>query len=157
MKKAYYNSPIGTLEIISSDEGIEEINFIKESKEYGIENNIEDKNIKECIRQLEEYFQGNRKEFTVRLNLKGTDFQKQVWNELMRIPYGKTVTYKHIAQEINNPKAVRAVGGANNKNKIPIIIPCHRVIGTSGKLIGYAGGLDIKEFLLKHEGIDTRR
>lgn len=107
------------------------------------------------IRELTEYFLGKRKQFTVPLHLVGTEFQKKVWRALLEVPYGKTVTYKDIAKKIGNPKALRAVGMANNKNKIPIIVPCHRVIGSDGKLTGYAAGLSIKEKLLKLEGIQV--
>ena len=104
-----------------------------------------------AVKELEEYFQGKRKEFTVPCRPEGTDFQKRVWEALTRIPYGETRTYKEIAVEAGNPKASRAVGMANNKNPVPIIIPCHRVIGSDGKLTGYAGGLGVKEFLLNLE------
>ena len=104
--------------------------------------------ISEAFLQLEQYFKGERKEFSLPLNPKGTPFMKNVWNALCDIPYGKTVTYKDIAQAVGNPKACRAVGLANNKNPIAIVIPCHRVIGCSGKLVGYAGGLDLKRKLL---------
>lgn len=102
---------------------------------------------------LREYFNGALKVFDLPLDVIGTPFQKQVWQALTEIPYGKTVTYKDIAVKINRPKAVRAVGMANNKNKIPIIIPCHRVIGSNGSLVGYGGGLHIKKKLLSLEGV----
>lgn len=103
------------------------------------------------ITQLDEYFQGRRKSFNVPLQFKGTEFQIKVWQELANIPYGDTCSYKDIAERINRPKAYRAVGMANNKNPFPIILPCHRVIGSQGQLTGYAGGLDIKNFLLQLE------
>ena len=99
--------------------------------------------------QLDEYFQGKRTTFSLPFKLTGTPFQLAVWKELQNIPYGQTTSYKEIAQKINKPKAYRAVGMANNKNPLPIIIPCHRVIGSNGKLIGYAGGLKLKNYLLK--------
>ena len=99
--------------------------------------------------QLDEYFQGKRTTFSLPFKLTGTPFQLAVWKELQNIPYGKTTSYKEIAQKINKPKAYRAVGMANNKNPLPIIIPCHRVIGSNGKLIGYAGGLKLKNYLLE--------
>lgn len=108
--------------------------------------------IKEAFRQLSEYFSGNRKTFNLPLLLKGTDFQKQVWQALLKIPFGETRSYKQIAEAIGNPKAVRAVGMANNKNPLLIVVPCHRVIGGNGKLVGYAVGLDKKEYLLRLEG-----
>lgn len=105
--------------------------------------------------QLDEYFQGKRTTFSLPFKLTGTPFQLAVWKELQNIPYGKTTSYKEIAQKINKPKACRAVGMANNKNPLPIIIPCHRVIGSNGKLIGYAGGLKLKNYLLELEKSHT--
>ena len=104
--------------------------------------------VAEAFFQLEEYFAGTRKEFTVPLAPAGTPFMQSVWSALCQIPYGKTASYKEIAQVVGNPKASRAVGMANNKNPIAIFIPCHRVIGSSGKLVGYAGGMDLKQKLL---------
>ncbi|HHD2752553.1 TPA: methylated-DNA--[protein]-cysteine S-methyltransferase [Clostridium perfringens] len=149
INKGYYNSPIGVLEIVESDGFIVEINFVQEA------NCLEDlssEEIKKCKKELEEYFEGKRTEFTVKINfIKGTDFQRLVWNELRKIPYGETVSYKDIAEKIGNPKGCRAVGGANNKNPIAIIVPCHRVIGKNGSLTGYADGLSKKEYLLDIE------
>ena len=105
--------------------------------------------------QLDEYFQGKRTTFSLPFKLTGTPFQLAVWKELQNIPYGKTTSYKEIAQKINKPKACRAVGMANNKNPLPIVIPCHRVIGSNGKLIGYAGGLNLKNYLLELEKSHT--
>lgn len=116
--------------------------------------NIEEKDtklLKEAEKQLEEYFSLKRKQFNLPYKQEGTTFMKKVWNALQEIPYGETRSYKQIAEEIGKTKAVRAVGMANNKNKIPIIIPCHRVIGSNGKLIGYALGLDVKKYLLDLE------
>lgn len=105
--------------------------------------------------QLDEYFQGKRTTFSLPFKLTGTPFQLAVWKELQNIPYGQTTSYKEIAQKINKPKAYRAVGMANNKNPLPIIIPCHRVISSNGKLIGYAGGLNLKNYLLELEKSHT--
>lgn len=105
--------------------------------------------------QLDEYFQGKRTTFSLPFKLTGTPFQLAVWKELQNIPYGQTTSYKEIAQKINKPKAYRAVGMANNKNPLPIIIPCHRVIGSNGKLIGYVGGLKLKNYLLELEKSHT--
>jgi O-6-methylguanine DNA methyltransferase len=105
------------------------------------------------FRQLNEYFNLERKNFDVPLDIFGTQFQIQVWNEVKKIPYGETITYKALANRINNPGSVRAVGGANSMNPVPIIIPCHRVVGIKGSLVGYAGGLELKEHLLELEGI----
>lgn len=147
MNYGYFESPIGKIKIEAEGEYIVGVSFNEESSP-GDEN----KAVKECKRQLEEYFYGKRKNFDLKLKfLKGTDFQLSVWKALSEIPYGETVTYKFIAEKINNPKAVRAVGGANNKNPIGIIVPCHRVIGCNGKMIGYAEGIDKKEYLLNME------
>ncbi len=103
------------------------------------------------IHELKQYFQGDLNRFSVQMDLKGTPFQKQVWNALLKIPSGETVSYKRIAINIGNEKAARAVGHANNRNPIPIIVPCHRVIGQNGALVGYRGGLSLKEWLIHHE------
>jgi len=107
--------------------------------------------LKECVQQLNEYFAGDRKEFSLNLILDGTDFQKKVWNQLMKISYGTAVSYKDVAKAIRNDKAFRAIGSANGRNNIAIIIPCHRVIAHDGTLGGYGGGLGKKEWLLDHE------
>jgi methylated-DNA-[protein]-cysteine S-methyltransferase len=151
IQKGYYNSPVGMLEIFGSDNGISMIYFLDRPKE--IDSSIETPAVlKECINQLDEYFHGHRQQFDIQVDLQGTEFQKQVWLELMNIPFGKTASYHEIAQRIGSPNASRAVGLTNNRNKIPIIIPCHRVIGADGKLVGYGGGLWRKEWLLKMEG-----
>ena len=105
--------------------------------------------------QLQEYFAHKRRVFDVPLSAQGTEFQLKGWNALQNIPYGQTRTYAEIAELVDNPKGFRAVGMANNKNPLPILVPCHRVIGTGGKLVGYAGGLKIKKFLLELEGVET--
>lgn len=107
-------------------------------------------------RQLEEYFAGRRRAFSVPLSIHGSDFQMKVWRALMEIPYGETISYRELARRIGNPRACRAVGMANHVNRIPIFIPCHRVVGASGKLTGYAGGLEAKRILLETEGIDVK-
>ena len=108
--------------------------------------------IRKAYSQLTEYLQGERKTFDLPISLKGTPFQQQVWKALCEIPYGETRSYKQIAEAIGNPKSVRAVGMANNRNPLLIVVPCHRVIGTNGKLVGYGGGIEKKEFLLRLEG-----
>lgn len=156
-KVFFYNTKIGEIGIVEDDYGITEIytKDILEDKEKIIQENslkIEETSlINKAYNELEEYFNGKRKEFTLKLSLKGTDFQKKVWNELMNIPYGETRSYKEVAIKIGKPTAARAVGMANNKNKILIIIPCHRVIGQNGSLVGYGAGLDIKKYLLDLE------
>lgn len=144
-----YETKIGKITITECDSQLVSIDFGEPStKQINIS---ETPFIKEVHKELEEYFKGTRKTFQLPLALKGTPFQKKVWQTLMTIPYGETMTYKQVAEAVGNPKACRAVGMANNRNQIPIIIPCHRVIGSSGKLVGYAGGLHIKEKLLEME------
>ena len=146
---AYYESPIGIIKIKGSNKGIESLEFLETN--YIKKKLILNENMILCLRELDEYFTKGRRKFTVKLDISGTDFQRSVWEELSKIPYGQVRSYKDVAIKIGNPKAVRAVGGANNKNKIPIIIPCHRVIGINGKLVGYAGGIDKKKYLLNLE------
>jgi len=143
----YYNSPIGILEIITSEDAIISAMFVEEVKESTGESEV----LKEAIKQFDEYFKGTRKNFDIKCETKGTEFQKTVWDALMEIPYGVTLSYKELAIMIDNEKATRAVGKANSKNTISIIIPCHRVIGSDKSLIGYAGGLNRKKWLLEHE------
>ena len=106
------------------------------------------------LAQLDEYFRGDRTAFTVKLDLRGTDFQKKVWAKLLGVQFGKTTTYKDLAGAVGNPAATRAVGGANHRNPVSIIVPCHRVVGSDGRLTGYGGGLWRKDWLLRHEGHD---
>lgn len=110
-----------------------------------------------ACRQLREYFAGERREFEVAIDVEATDFQREVWSELQKIPYGETRSYGQIAEALGKPKAMRAVGLANGKNPIAILVPCHRVIGSSGALTGYAGGMDAKRWLLEHEGALAQR
>ena len=142
-----YNSIIGDIFISADENFLLSVKFVN----HNFIENKENKIIRQTIKQLDEYFRGKRKKFELPLNPKGTEFQKKVWLQLMKIPYGKTATYKDIATLIGNSNASRAVGNANNKNPIAIIIPCHRVIGSNNKLTGYAGGLDKKEKLLNLE------
>lgn len=149
----FYETEIGIIGIRENNKSITDIYFSK----VDTNDNIKETDlIKECFKQLKEYFEGNRVKFDLPLDARGTEFQKKVWNELLRIPYGETKSYKDIAVAIGNEKACRAIGMANNKNPIPIIIPCHRVIGSNGKLVGYAGGLNVKEKLLNIEKIDVK-
>lgn len=142
----YLESPLGWVEISASDEGVESVYFV-DSRGRGEPNKITE----QCKQQLQEYFDGNRKRFDLPLSPKGTDFQREVWRQLSLIPYGETTSYSFIAERLENPKAVRAVGAANGKNPISIIVPCHRVIGANGSLTGYAGGLKRKSWLLSLE------
>lgn len=150
MYQSYYQSPIGLIEIRANDLGVLAVTFLKE--EIQAEDAVSNTVTESTVLQLQEYFTGNRNEFDVPLAPIGTAFQQQVWTALLNIPFGKTDSYSAIAQKLNNPLSVRAVGAANGKNPIAIIVPCHRVIGASGNLTGYAGGLWRKEFLLKLEG-----
>jgi methylated-DNA-[protein]-cysteine S-methyltransferase len=152
----YYDSPIGMFRLFAGEKGITKIQFAFGCKERI--NTVEAKSplLKQAVRQLSEYFAGERKEFALQLDLQGTDFQLRTWNALCDIPYGETRSYKQIAEAIGCPKGCRAVGLANNRNPIPIIIPCHRVIGANGDLTGYAGGLEIKKRLLAIEGVSTK-
>lgn len=145
---------MGRLGIAERDGAISDVYFENESVPQTIDE-FETPLIREAFLQLEAYFAGRLYEFSLPLAPQGTDFMQTVWKELMAIPYGKTVSYKDVALAIGNPKAMRAVGMANNKNPIPVFIPCHRVIGSNGKLVGYGGGLPIKEFLLALEYRNT--
>lgn len=142
-------SPIGLYMIAASDKGITYVDRLTADQTVPVLS--ETPLLLEAKRQLQEYFAGTRKDFDLPLDTQGTPFQEKVWAALRQIPYGKTVSYKDIAVAIDNPKAVRAVGGANNKNPISIITPCHRVIGSTGKLVGYGGGIDAKVYLLQLE------
>jgi methylated-DNA-[protein]-cysteine S-methyltransferase len=144
----YYDSPAGLMKISSVGEAITEISFIAERQEAENKTGV----VEKCIIELDEYFYRGRKFFSVDLNLQGTVFQKKVWNELLTIPFGKTISYEELSMRIGDIKAIRAVGLANGMNPVAIIVPCHRVIGKNGDLTGYAGGLDRKEWLLFHEG-----
>lgn len=144
--KSYYESPIGLIEVTGTEKVITVVGF---AEVRGPEEPCP--LIQECINQLDEYFRGVRKEFDIPLAPAGTPFQKKVWQALGNIPYGQTKNYREIAESIGQEKACRAVGGANNRNPIFLLIPCHRVIGKNGSLTGYAGGLARKEWLLRHE------
>ncbi|KGA96089.1 iron-sulfur binding protein [Alkalihalobacillus alcalophilus ATCC 27647 = CGMCC 1.3604] len=158
------NSPIGPLTILATDKGVCHIHFGSfdkstaslnaRLKKLGLKGEYVSCNdtLTEVKKQLNEYFNGERKYFDVAIDLHGTAFQQKVWNALMKIEYGETSSYKAVAEMIGSPKAVRAIGGANNQNPLPIIIPCHRVIGSNGNMVGYGGGLDKKEHLLMLEG-----
>ncbi len=146
--RTYYNSPLGTIELSATGKGISSLYFIKEEEREYPKNNI----LSDAVRQLNEYFHKKRKEFSLPLDFEGTVFQKKIWNELLKIPFGKTVSYLHIAKRIGDENSTRAVGNANGKNPISIIVPCHRVIGANGNLVGYGGGIEKKKWLLEFEG-----
>ncbi len=147
----YYESPLGLIKIGGTDSYITELSFLDNSNqlEYGIPG-VSDL-LHECTEQLIEYFQGRRKAFEIPVHQEGTEFQKGVWNELLQIPYGKTISYLDLSKRLGDPKAVRAVANSNGKNKIMLLVPCHRVIGTDRTLVGYAGGMQRKKWLLQHE------
>jgi len=147
----YYESPIGLIKIGGTDQFIAEVSFIdnKEQKEHGAPG-ISDM-IHQCTEELIEFFAGRRKVFTVPVHQEGTDFQKRVWSELLEIPFGKTISYLDLSKRLGDPKAIRAAASANGRNKIAIIVPCHRVIGSDKTLVGYSGGLWRKKWLLQQE------
>lgn len=147
-----YESPVGELLLAGDEDGLQRIQFecnIKIDDEWQQDTGT----FEPVMTQLDEYFAKRRQYFDVKLNPQGTRFQKSVWKRLEKVAFGQTKYYAEIALEINNPKAARAIGMANNKNPIPIIIPCHRVIGKNGSLTGFAGGLDVKQQLLNLEGL----
>jgi methylated-DNA-[protein]-cysteine S-methyltransferase len=153
MYYCYLNTPIGDLLLAGNDDALSLVGFPRGSMRHDPDPDwtYNEKPFAAAREQLQEYFAGKRKEFDLPLHLSGTEFQVQVLEELQRIPYGETTSYGDIAQRIGRPKAMRAVGAANGRNPIPIIIPCHRVIGSSGQLTGFGGGLDTKEVLLRLE------
>lgn len=147
METAFIETPLGTAKIVGDANGITEISILTE----GEPSKKIPKELKESIFQLQEYFDGNRTDFTFKLNPQGTDFQQKVWQELLNIPFGKTMSYLDLSKKLGDVKAIRAVASANGRNPLWIVIPCHRVIGTDGSLTGYAGGLWRKKWLLEHE------
>ena len=148
METAYLKTPIGVLEIKGDESGLASVHFLETEVE---DTSIDLEYLKTTISQLQEYFEGTRTVFQLKLNPQGTDFQKRVWGKLEEIPCAKTVSYQEIANRLGDPKVIRAAASANGKNPISIIIPCHRVIGSDGSLTGYAGGLHRKKWLLAHE------
>lgn len=152
MQHTYLTSPIGTIKIQSNGRAITALSLSDEAPAENMKSPPECPVLQQAVAQLTAYFAGSLKHFDLPLEPIGTEFQKQVWEKLALVPFGSTQSYADIARAINNPKGVRAVGLANSKNPIAIVVPCHRVIGSNGKLTGYAGGLERKEWLLKHEG-----
>ncbi|MDQ1143672.1 methylated-DNA-[protein]-cysteine S-methyltransferase [Bacillus sp. SORGH_AS 510] len=151
MYKLDYLSPIGVLEVIGTEEAVVSILFTETEKPVHVKQPATPQVLMDAYGQLDEYFKGERQTFTFPFTVDGTLFQKKVWESLQEIPFGQTASYKDIAVSIGNDQAIRAVGSANGKNKLSIVIPCHRIIGSNGKLTGYAGGLWRKEWLLQHE------
>ena len=151
---AHLETPIGWLEVQGDAAAILAVNFIdgpgrgrRPGKRAGVLPPV----VEACLGQLEEYFRGQRASFDLPLRLEGTPFQRRVWEALLRVPYGRTTTYRDLAAAVGNVRATRAVGGANHRNPVSIIVPCHRVVGSDGGLTGYGGGLWRKEWLLEHE------
>jgi methylated-DNA-[protein]-cysteine S-methyltransferase len=157
MKLVYkiMDSPVGKLKLVASDKGLVAVLWENDSpSRVRLTELVEDATdpvLRETERQLEEYFAGKRKTFSLTLDMRGTRFQNDVWEALLAIPFGETRSYGQLAKQLGNPKATRAVGAANGRNPISIVVPCHRVIGSSGKLTGFAGGLDTKAHLLELE------
>ncbi|WP_091428584.1 methylated-DNA--[protein]-cysteine S-methyltransferase [Flavobacterium degerlachei] len=147
METAYIKTPLGIATLIGDENGVSEISVSDEGEASAIIPAV----LGEAVSQLNDYFEGNRNDFTFKLNPKGTDFQQKVWQSLLEIPYGKTRTYLEQSKILGDVKAIRAVASANGKNPLWIVIPCHRVIGSDGSLTGYAGGLWRKKWLLEHE------
>jgi methylated-DNA-[protein]-cysteine S-methyltransferase len=150
LKYCIVSSPIGPLRLLSNGKGLVRIEFPGRHESDGVA--ARDGVLDQAARELEEYFAGRRHDFEVAVDAGGTGFQQQVWDALRGIPYGEMRSYRDIADSIGNPRAVRAVGAANGRNPVPIIVPCHRVIGSDGKLTGFAGGLETKRRLLALEG-----
>ena len=157
METVFIDSPLGITKIVGDENGISELSVLSEgdsrakleqAKQITTEIPAQ---LQECVSQLREYFEGERKYFDFKLNPHGTDFQQKVWQELLKIPFGKTMSYLDLSKKLGDVKAIRAVASANGRNPLWIVVPCHRVIGTDGSLTGYAGGLWRKKWLLEHE------
>ena len=149
MSNCIIETPLGITKITGNAEGISAIKVL-DTKEVSLSDNIHS-DLKDCVLQLNEYFNETRKSFSFKMNPNGSDFQKRVWKKLLDIPYGETISYLELSNQLGDPKAIRAVASANGKNPLWIVIPCHRVIGSDGNLTGYAGGLYRKQWLLNHE------
>lgn len=149
----YYNSPVGWLKISGGDSCIYEVLFCPDESEPIPFNQPHQTTavLQQCMDELQEYFDGNRRNFEVPVHQEGTVFQQRVWNELTKIPYGSTINYMELSKRIGDIKAIRAAASTNGRNRIAILIPCHRVIGSNRDLVGYAGGLPNKRWLLQHE------
>ena len=167
MENCIIDSPLGFTKIVGDLNGIssvtvlnnielsagksDELSFLRKQESEEIPTDIIPIELEDCVIQLNEYFEGTRKQFNLKLNPQGTEFQKRVWNALENIPHGKTMSYLELSKQLGDVKAIRAVANANGKNPLWIIVPCHRVIGSDGSLTGYAGGLHRKQWLLEHE------
>lgn len=153
LPRAFLKTQIGFIEITGTEKGIKSLYFL----DFKVRVPRVPHELKNAVDQLHEYFNGERKAFDLTLDLEGSSFQLLVWSELLKIPYGKTITYHELAKRIGNASSFRAVGGANAANPVSVIIPCHRVLGANGKLVGYAGGLKRKKWLLEHEHAFAQR
>ena len=149
----YYHSPIGVIRVSGTDQFISEVHFMDETNEPIPPNSGEALSplVIQCVEELIQYFHGNRRQFEVPINQQGTGFQTKVWNELISIDFGKTISYLELSRRLGDTKAIRAAAAANGKNNVAIIVPCHRVIGSNRSLVGYGGGLWRKKWLLQHE------
>jgi len=151
---AYFESPIGWVKVRSDEAALLSLDFVDAAGRSGGEAASGPdlpRVLADCLGQLDGYFRGERTSFSLPLRLEGTPFQRLIWDLLLRIPYGKTTTYRELAEAAGNARATRAVGGANHRNPVSIVVPCHRVVGSDGRLTGYGGGLWRKEWLLRHE------
>lgn len=152
MYTSYYQSPLGVLRIIATESYISEVHFCSDTELPGASAETGfTPLLQQCTEQLIEYFQGLRRAFELPVHQPGTSFQQSVWSALMAISFGKTISYKDLARKLGDPKVIRAAASTNGKNKIAIIVPCHRVIGTNREMVGYAGGIRRKKWLLEHE------
>ena len=152
----YYESPIGWIEVRGGASGVSGLDFVEPGRVPKVKPRPLSlpAPLADCLTQIDEYFRGDRTAFSVKLDLQGTVFQKRVWAELLKVKFGHTTTYKALAAAVGNPASTRAAGGANHRNPVSIIVPCHRVVGSDGRLTGYGGGLWRKDWLLRHEGHD---
>lgn len=148
MDNCFVNTPLGIAKITGDKNGIASISILNSEE---IVSEVIPETLQNCVAQLQEYFESKRKAFSLKLNPKGTAFQKKVWKALLNIPYGTTTSYLKLSQQLGDEKAIRAVASANGKNPLWVVVPCHRVIGSDGSLTGYAGGLHRKQWLLEHE------
>lgn len=148
MSECYIETPLGIVKIEGDKQGVSAVSLLNSQESITM---IIPEELEDCVHQLTEYFEGSRTTFNLKLNPHGTDFQKRVWGKLLDIPFGSTLSYLELSKQLGNVKAIRAVAGANGKNPLGIIVPCHRVIGSDGALTGYAGGLYRKQWLLEHE------
>lgn len=147
VQRAFLKTPVGFIEVTGSEKGIRSLYFLN----FKVRIKRVPHQLHDCVEQIEEYFSGSRHSFSLPLDLTGSPFQLKVWEETLKIPFGQTASYQELAVKVGNPNAFRSVGGANARNPVSIIIPCHRVLGQHGKLVGYAGGLWRKKWLLEHE------